>query len=215
MFTGLIEDIGTLKALSRQGQAAKLTVETALPLEEIHTGDSIAVNGACLTVETVESAHRCLVFHTLSETLHRTSLGNLGTGAKLNLERAMRLGDRLGGHLVSGHVDAVSTVKNVRRETDDWVVTVMLPESMQTLVIPKGSITVDGISLTIAELSGHLFTVHVIPHTWTATNLHTVEAGTPVNLEGDMIGKYVLRQTSRERKPPASLGMNNLRNAGF
>ena len=194
MFTGLIEDVGTLQSRSTLGKAGKLTVKTALPLADVRLGDSVAVNGTCLTVEGVQPRKHTLVFHTLAETLRRTNLGKVTVGGPVNLERALRLGDRLGGHLVSGHVDATAKILHIGRKGDDWVLEVELPEALAPLVVEKGSIAVDGISLTVATAGTDAFTVHLIPHTWAATHLHTAKVGQAVNLEADMVGRYLLRQ---------------------
>ena len=213
MFTGLIEDVGTLVSRQTFGDSGKLQVSTHLPLDEVRVGDSVAVNGACLTVETVLPASGCLVFHTLGETLRRTSLGDLAVGRALNLERALCLGDRLGGHLVSGHVDTTTEVREIVTRAADIVLTIALPEELRALVIPKGSIAIDGISLTIARLEATTLSVHIIPHTWEHTNLRTATRGGVVNLEADMLGKYVLRQHEVAAGPSVSMGV--LRDAGF
>lgn len=211
MFTGLIEDVGELTGRTLLGNAAKLAVRTALPVSEILVGDSIAVNGACQTVETL--AGGILHFHSLNETLNRTNLGSVPIGGKVNLERALRLGDRLGGHMVSGHVDTTAAVRRVGRVGEDIVLTVTLPESLQALVIPKGSIAINGVSLTIAELTSDSFSVRIIPHTWQKTNLPSLAPGALVNLEADLIGKYVLR--SQALAAASGLDMDDLRRAGF
>ena len=213
MFTGLIEDVGELVARRSLGRSGKLEVRTGLPLDEVCPGDSVAVNGACLTVESVDTGSRTLAFHTLAETLDRTSLGARPVGSEVNLERALRLGDRLGGHLVQGHVDATGAVLAIDRRADDLVVRIGLPESIRHLVIPKGSIAVDGISLTIADLGREWFEVRIIPHTWSATDLRSARPGDAVNLEADMLGKYVLRQ--REFASGGSVTEESLRQAGF
>jgi len=213
MFTGLIEDVGKLKARHPAGRAAKLEVETGLALGEVRVGESIAVNGACLTVEEVRPHAGVLVFHALTETLRRTNLDARSPGSLLNLERAMRLGDRLGGHLVLGHVDTTADIRGLERGADDIMLTVSLPERIRALVIPKGSIAIDGISLTIARLAPEEFTVHIIPHTWQGTNLQAAGTGDVVNLEADMVGKYILRQ--RDVAHPAGVTMEDLRRAGF
>ncbi len=214
MFTGLIEDVGRLVSRKPEGAAAKLIVETALPLTEVHVGDSVAINGACLTVETPNIGAGTLEFHTLTETLDRTNLGDLRRGAMVNLERALRLGDRMGGHLVQGHVDAVTPIVSVEQPNRDYVVTVALPDELKPFVIPKGSVAVNGISLTIARLLDDAFTIHIIPHTWQATNLSQAAAGDPVNIETDMVGKYILRQ-QQAASATKGVTMTDLHSAGF
>lgn len=214
MFTGLIEDVGTLIQRSETGKDGKLSIKTRLPVREIAIGDSIAVNGACLTVEEKQS-DGLLNFHTLSETLKRTNLGVIPIGSAVNLERAMQLGARLGGHLVQGHVDATAEVLAITQSAADIAVSISLPESLAHLVIAKGSIAINGISLTIAHLADNQFTVHIIPHTWEMTNLRDAQAGAPVNLEADMIGKYVLRQKDVKVPAPPNVTMDDLRDAGW
>lgn len=213
MFTGLIEDVGELVRLRAESQAAKLELRTALPLADVQVGDSIAVNGACLTVEAVNASAGTLVFHALTETLQRTNLAQCRQGSLLNLERALRLGDRLGGHLVLGHVDTTAAVLRIGRGADDILLAVALPAELSALLIPKGSIAVDGISLTVAELTSSEFTAHIIPHTWHATNLRAVKAGDSVNLEADMVGKYIVRRSSVAAA--AGVSMDDLARAGF
>ena len=213
MFTGLIEDVGELVARRSLGRSGKLEIRTGMPLDELDAGDSVAVNGACLTVEEADAASRRLAFHTLTETLSRTNLAERPLGSEVNLERALRLGDRLGGHLVQGHVDATGPILAIDRREDDLVVRVSLPERIRHLVIPKGSIAVDGISLTIADLGREWFEVHIIPHTWSETSLRSARPGDPVNLEADMLGKYVLRQ--RELASGGTVTEASLREAGF
>lgn len=193
MFTGIVEGTGTIVDRTRDGDAGKLRIATPLAAEMGH-GDSIAVNGCCLTVEEIDTANGVLQFHTLSQTLDKTNLGHLAVGKLVNLERPLRVGDRLGGHLVMGHVDCTAPTVAFTRERDDWVMEIELPESMRALAIDKGSIAVDGISLTIADLREASFTVHLIPVTWELTNIKEAEPGKPVNLEMDMVGKYVLRR---------------------
>jgi riboflavin synthase len=213
MFTGLIENVGVLKRRSLHGQAGALEVGTDLPLEEIHSGDSIAVNGACLTVETINLANRSLMFHTLAETLARTNLGTLPIGAALNLERALQAGARLGGHFVSGHIDITAAVTTISTASNDVVLTIKLPAELQALVIPKGSIAVNGISLTVASLASDTFSLHIIPHTWQQTNLSSLKPGDAVNLEADMVGKYILRWQNLSHS--GRVNMKTLDDAGF
>lgn len=214
MFTGLVEDIGTVTALHSAGKAAKLSVRCSLPPAAIRIGDSIAVNGACLTVEAI--GDDSLSFHSLRETLTRTNLGDCRSGSRVNLERALRVGDALGGHLVSGHVDCRSEVMRIGKDGDDFVLDVALPADMRELVIMKGSIAVNGVSLTIARLTDDSFGVSIIPHTWTHTNLQYLKAGDAVNLEFDMIGRYILRHLAlREGRSDSAVTMATLEKAGF
>lgn len=214
MFTGLIEDVGSIISRRETGKAGKLAVRTRLLLAAVDIGDSIAVNGVCLTVEEKQDPDT-LVFHTLSETLRRSNLGTAPAGAEVNLERAMCLGDRLGGHLVQGHVDGTGIIRSIRENSDDIVLTLSLPEDLHHLVIPKGSIAINGVSLTIASLAPNQFSVHIIPHTWQATNLRSAAVGDVVNLEADMIGKYVLKQTQLPASQKTSVTMKDLREAGW
>lgn len=215
MFTGLIEDVGTLLERRPLGRSAKLRVRTHLPIAEIHPGDSIAVQGACLTVETVDETGQCLTFHCLHETLARTNLAAVAPGTLVNLERALRLSDRLGGHLVAGHVDATAPILRLERHEDDIEVTVASPDSLQELLVPKGSVAVNGISLTIAALQANAFSVRIIPHTWDHTSLRGAAPGDPVNLEGDLVGKFVLRRLDLRAASSGGVTWDDLGRAGF
>jgi len=214
MFTGLIEDVGVLKDRQMAGKSGKLEVETELPLEEIELGESIAVNGACLTVEAIDKQTHVVRFHALAETLEKTNLGTVKKGAAVNLERALRVGDRLGGHIVLGHVDTTAVISAVKERAEDIMVGIELPDELRPLVISKGSITVDGISLTIADLEKNMFVVAVIPHTWSFTNLQDAVAGATVNLEADVLGKYIQRQQA-VKDGKNDITMSDLMDAGF
>lgn len=192
MFTGIVETTGTLAVRELNGESGRLEIQTELA-GDMQIGQSIAVNGACLTVETILEEQNRLRFHTLAETLHKTNLGSVPVGGPVNLERALALGDRLGGHLVTGHVDGKAKMLETRQTEEDWIIRVELPQELRALAIPKGCIAVDGMSLTIVDLGDDFFTVHIIPHTLEVTNLHAVKPGDWVNLEMDMIGKYILR----------------------
>ena len=192
MFTGIVEELGTVEAVEQQSDAVRLTVRATTALEGTDLGDSIAVNGCCLTV-----AERSAVTWTadvMAETLAKTGLGSLATGDRVNLERAATVGSRLGGHLVQGHVDAVGHV--VRRDPGEhWdVVTVSMPGELAPYLVDKGSITVDGVSLTVVEAQRDGFTVSLIPETLRRTTLGFRRPGDAVNLEADVIGKYDARQ---------------------
>ncbi len=215
MFTGLIEDKGKVVSLNRSGANWKLVIKTALPVDQICIGDSIAINGACLTVE--EISGDLLTFHTLFETLDRTSLGTVQTGGKVNMERALKLGDRLDGHIVSGHVDATSEIISIEKTSTDIIVKLKVPAGYEAQFIEKGSVAIDGISLTIASLKEDWFSVHLIPVTWDHTNLADKKAGDKVNIETDVIGKYIQRQlqVADTKKGDSAITMSTLAEAGF
>ncbi|MBC7980571.1 MAG: riboflavin synthase [Armatimonadetes bacterium] len=188
MFTGLVEALGEVVSMEILGEQARLGL--AIPFAaELSPGDSVAVNGCCLTV----AGHSAdgIYFDLLAQTLRVTSLGKLSAGSAVNLERALRVGDRLGGHFVQGHVDAVGKIISMTEEGQDHVVEVALPAEVQRLCVPKGSIAMDGISLTIAGLKAASAVFWITPHTFTHTNLKTASVGDPVNLEGDMLAKHV------------------------
>jgi riboflavin synthase len=198
MFTGIVEELGTVEALERQSDAVRLTVRATTVLEDAAPGDSISVNGCCLTVVSTGSTDGVTAdtwtADVMAETLAKTGLGSLVPGEPVNLERAVTAGTRLGGHLVQGHVDAVGHV--VRREPGEhWdVVTVSMPRELAPYLVDKGSITVDGVSLTVVEAHEDRFTVSLIPETLRRTTLGIREPWQAVNLEVDVIGKYVARQ---------------------
>jgi len=198
VFTGLIEQVGRVRQLRQGGTQVRLTVDCSFPVEEIRLGDSIAVNGSCLTV--VEFASGWFSADLSPETLQRTSLHQLAAGSPVNLERALKLSDRLGGHLVSGHVDTVGTV--LRREQDRNAVCFQIGVEPQWLryLVEKGSVAIDGISLTVNSVDAAGFSVTVIPHTLAQTTLVQCRSGSRVNIETDLLGKYVERLlTGRER----------------
>lgn len=193
MFTGIIEEVGIIKGSSHGAASARLTVGAKKVLEGTRVGDSIAVNGVCLTV--VQLTPQGFTADVMAETLSKTNLGGLMPGDRVNLERALRLGDRLGGHLVSGHIDGVGTI--TRREKHDiaTLITIRAPRAVMRYVIKKGSVAIDGISLTVVDFQDDSFQVSLIPHTAHATALGEKETGAVVNLESDLIGKYVERLT--------------------
>jgi len=213
MFTGLIQDTCRLEEISIQGKSGRLTVmaERSTPLDP---GESIAIHGVCLTLVEQKGPH--LTFDVLRETLEKTVLGNKPTGALLNLERALRMGDAIGGHLVSGHVDGTGVVKQVGMTGRDHVLLIAAPPLISE-IIPKGSVAVDGISLTVVDVdsTAGTFSVHIIPHTWQETALSTLSAGLQVNLESDLMGKYVHSAiTAADEKKPL-VTWEKLRAAGF
>src|SRR3989442_3245795 len=192
LFTGIVEGGGSVRRLDRAGGGARLTIGAGRTLEGSAVGASVAVNGACLTV--VELRADGFVFDLGPETLARTALAGLAAGARVNLERPLRLGDGLGGHLVLGHVDGVGTIEALTRVESTARVKIGLQDpELAGLLVPQGSVAVDGVSLTVAALDGSSFEVMLIPHTLEATTLGTARNGQAVNIEMDVIGKYVAR----------------------
>jgi riboflavin synthase len=191
MFTGLIEDTGRVVGFDRSGKAGLLRVKSSLPLDEIAIGDSVAVNGACLTV--TRKSDGVLTFDVSPESLSATTLGSLTSGSMVNLERAMRLGDRMGGHIVTGHIDAIGRLARSNEVSGNHVLEFTLPAENSRYLVAKGSVTINGISLTVNNVTQGGFSVNIIPHTLTATTLHTIGPGDQVNIETDIIGKYVER----------------------
>jgi riboflavin synthase len=197
MFTGLIEDVGEIKSLRLSNRAAVLTVQTKLPVRTMPLGASVAVNGACLTV--VKKARSAFTVDVSPETLERTSLDMLRAGSLVNLERPMRMQDRLGGHLVTGHVDGVGTVASIEQKGEFTFFAFRIPDRLGCLLVSKGSVAVDGISLTVNDCSRRGFCVAIIPFTLRHTNLRARRVGDKVNLETDLIGKYVQSFLSQRR----------------
>ena len=191
MFTGLVESIGRVRSLDRRGDAARLTLETPLAAV-LSLGESLAVNGCCLTVTSTDGDSAC--FDLLGETLARTNLGGLAPGARVNLERALRADGRFGGHFVQGHIDTTTEVLSAETKGADLNLIIALPEAGARYLIEKGSIAVNGVSLTVASLGEDRFGLWIIPHTLQETNLGDLRAGSPVNLEYDMLAKYAERQ---------------------
>lgn len=189
MFTGIIEEIGTVKTVQRSGNNSFIRIQAQKVLEDVNIGDSIAVNGVCLTVTFFDTT----VFQAdvMNETLNRSSLGELTTGSPVNLERAMSANGRFGGHIVSGHIDGTGVISDIRNDGIAVWYTVSADTSLLRYVVEKGSIAIDGISLTVAKVTENNFSVSVIPHTAEVTILSTKKKGSIVNLETDIIGKYV------------------------
>jgi riboflavin synthase len=187
MFTGLVEAVGTVIALENRGEQARLTLEIPFAAG-LKLGDSVAVNGCCLTVADLTTG---VSFDLLAQTLQVTSLGALAAGSRVNLERAMQIGDRFGGHFVQGHVDATGMITRLEASGQDHILGVSLPPGIHRLCVDKGSLAVDGISLTIAELKEKEAVFWITPHTWDHTHLHAARIGQAVNLEADMLAKHV------------------------
>ncbi|QGA80315.1 riboflavin synthase [Candidatus Nanohalobium constans] len=189
MFTGLVEETGKIREVRETGEGKRITVEAEEVVEDVSKGDSISVSGACLTVE--EFSDSTLDFFLAEETLDKTWFSDISEEDEVNLERSLKAGDRMGGHQVQGHVEAVAEVLEVEELEEGWNMSFGLPESMSNYVVEKGFITVEGISLTTTEVTEDSFCVTIIPETWEVTNLSEKEEGDEVNLESDPIGRYV------------------------
>ena len=214
MFTGIIEGLGTIAGVRSSGQGKRLTVQCDFELQGTRIGDSIAVNGACLTA--VQLAERRFEADVSPETLARTTLGAARTGDRVNLERALRLSDRIDGHLVAGHVDGTGVIASRQPTGNAVVVAVDVPEELTRQMILKGSVAVDGVSLTINTLDAGRFAVAVIPHTSVLTTIGFKPAGERVNIETDMIGKYVEKFLSaRAEARPAGVTLDLLARTGY
>ncbi len=211
MFTGIVQGMGRI--VSRGG--GKLVIKPDFQISDPVYGESIAVNGCCLTLESAAGGN--LTFHTLEESLKRTNLGILPVNSVVNLERALRLGDRLGGHIVQGHVDMAAEVLQCRRQSDgDFILEVALDPECARLVVEKGGIAIDGVSLTVVDAGVDSFSVRLIPVTLAETALHERVPGTLVNLEFDVVGRYILRMMSLpEEKSSPGITMETLAEAGF
>ncbi|MGN0037904.1 MAG: riboflavin synthase [Coriobacteriales bacterium] len=213
MFTGIVEELGTVKALRKGAASAVIEVEASTVLQGTKLGDSIATNGVCLTVTGLTpTSFTADVMH---ETLNRSSLGALRPGSKVNLERAMALGGRFGGHIVSGHIDGCGTIERI--EADDNAVWYTIGAEPQLLryIVEKGSVTLDGISLTVAAVDERSFKVSVIPHTREVTNLRTKSTRSTINIETDILGKYVEKLLSPAPQPQQQITLEQLAALGF
>lgn len=195
MFTGIVESIGTVRSVRRLAERCDLAIAAGLAARDAKVGDSVAVNGACLTVTQVDG--EVLTFSAVSETLERTNLGELASGSAVNLERAVRAGQRLDGHVVQGHVDGTGRVQAIDRRGDDVRLAVSCDPGFADLLVDKGSVTIDGVSLTVVNAGAAGFDVALIPHTLTGTTLGRRKVGERVNLEADVLGKYVKKFVER------------------
>lgn len=216
MFTGIIEEVGEIINITHGAKSAKLTIKGKVVTGGSAIGDSIAVNGVCLTATTISGD--IFTADVMAETMRRTALGRLKAGSKVNLERAMAADGRFGGHIVSGHIDGVGRIQSMVREDNAVWVAIEAPESILRLVIEKGSIAIDGISLTVAYVDSSSFKVSIIPHTASETTLLGKNVGDEVNLENDVIGKYVeklMNYKSDATEKKSGIDMNFLAQHGF
>ena len=215
MFTGLIEEIGILKEVRKGVKSAELSISANKVLQDIRIGDSISTNGVCLTV--IRFSNNSFAVDVMPETMRRSNLKNLKPGSKINLERALRLGDRLGGHIVSGHIDGMGLVKAIEAEDNATWVTIEAKSQIMKYIIEKGSIAIDGTSLTVAYVDDNAFKVSIIPLTRDETTLLSKKIGNEVNLECDMVGKYIERFTmfNITDNSPNEINMDFLKDNGF
>ena len=204
VFTGLVEEAGRIRSVSRAGDYQRMSVECRMVLEDAAVGDSISIDGACQTVAAVESSSFSV--YTLAESLAKTTLGSFVAGRRVNLERAVTPQTRLGGHFVQGHVDATAKVVAVRGGGVNRYLTVDLPDLLERYVVREGSIALNGVSLTIARLDRTKVTVNIIPVTWEATTLCDLREGSTVNVEVDIIGRYVAKMLGRDPDPETGAG---------
>jgi riboflavin synthase len=212
MFTGIIEELGTVKSLQKSGAGARIIISARAVTEDANEGDSIAVNGVCLTALNITKDS--FAADVSDETLQRSTIGRLRVGSSVNLERAVTPSTRLGGHIVQGHVDARGTFLEAKQSGDFWTVRIGYPPEIAAYLVFKGSVSVEGISLTVANLTDEYFEIAVIPKTWELTNLHALKSGDAVNLEADVIAKYVERILS-VREKSAGITIEKLERLGY
>jgi riboflavin synthase len=215
MFTGLIEEIGEIKSIEKAAKSARIIIKSEKVLQGIKLGDSICTNGVCLTV--TEFTNNTFSVDVMAETVRSSNLGELKSGSKVNLERALKLSDRLGGHIVSGHIDGIGTIVDLQNEENATWVSVKTTADILKYIVHKGSITIDGISLTVAYVDESIFKVSIIPHTKGETTLVIKKIGDEVNLESDMMAKYVEKLLKYGEVPmqKKSISMDFLKDNGF
>ncbi len=215
IFTGLIEEIGTVEKIDKTEKSAVITIAAKTVLDEVKLGDSICTNGVCLTVTSFSNGK--FTVDVMAETMRRSNLNDLERGSKVNLERALRLSDRLGGHMVSGHIDGVGKIEKFLEEANAVWITISADETILKYVVEKGSIAIDGVSLTVAYVDKTSFRVSIIPHTKSMTTLLSKQLGDEVNLECDVIGKYVekILGINSKASKKEDISMDFLRENGF
>lgn len=216
MFTGIVEEMGTIAGIQKGAKSAVLTIQAEKVFSDIHIGDSIALNGVCLTVTSFSG--NTYTADVMNETLRRSSLGSLTIGSKVNLERAMAANGRFGGHIVSGHIDGTGSITKVEKDDNAIWYTIAAEENLMKYIVEKGSIAIDGISLTVAKRSDMDFAISMIPHTAKETVLSQKKPGDIVNLENDIVGKYIeqlMHYEKKEEKKESRLTKEFLLQAGF
>ncbi|WP_432662368.1 riboflavin synthase [Wukongibacter baidiensis] len=216
MFTGLVEEIGIVQSVLKGAKSAKIVIKATDVLDGVKLGDSISTNGVCLTVTDFSS--NTFAVDVMAETMRRSNLNSLTSGDKVNIERALRLGDRLGGHIVSGHIDGIGIISAFDKEDNAYWITIQTSPEILRYIIHKGSIAIDGVSLTVAYVDEKSFKVSIIPHTKDVTTLLDKSMGTEVNLECDMVGKYIEKLMNFNQKvedSKSSIDMEFLKKHGF
>lgn len=215
MFTGIIEHMGTVESLKANAEGGRLTIHEPAVAGKLAVSNSIAVDGCCLTVVALDNERFSADLS--GETLRKTSIGEWKAGTRVNLEQPLTAGKEFGGHFVLGHVDTVGRVVRIESEGENWWYGVEVPESFARYIVPQGSISIDGISLTVARWSGRVAEVAIIPYTWEHTNIRAKKIGDAVNLEGDVLGKYVERylEARSAAKPASNLTIEQLVQQGF
>ncbi|MDD4879864.1 MAG: riboflavin synthase [Candidatus Omnitrophica bacterium] len=211
MFTGIIEELGVVEKVNRSSEPAVFTIKAGKILEGLKKGDSVSVNGACLTV--IAAGKNSFSVEAIRETLKKTCLGDLKEGEKVNLEGALLSGGKVSGHFVTGHVDGAGIIKSKKEEKGEILLEIKAAKDILDGIVLKGSVAVDGVSLTVAALDGDSFSVYIIPHTARATTLGSRKAGDKVNLETDMLGKYAAKYSGREK--PSNITEKFLKDKGF
>lgn len=206
MFTGLVEEIGTIQSITKSTKSARITIKASKVLEDIKIGDSIATNGVCLTATEFNSSS--FTIDVMAETMRRSNLNGLQPGDQVNLERALQLGDRLGGHIVSGHIDGVGRISSFEKEDNAVWITIDASPEILKYIVQKGSIAIDGVSLTVAYVDERVFKVSIIPHTKDVTTLLRKRAGHAVNLECDIVGKYIEKLMGAKEQAPKHQGIS-------
>ena len=197
MFTGIIEEIGSIERITHGAKSCQLKIKADKIFDDLKLGDSVSVNGVCLTACDIREPY--FTADVMAETMRRTGIGKLVNGSRVNLERAMQLGGRFGGHIVSGHIDGTGTIINMVREDNAVIITISASDEITDYIVHKGSVALDGISLTIADVKQDRFTVSIIPHTASETTLLDKKTGDMINIECDVIGKYVKKFTDNKR----------------
>ncbi len=213
MFTGLVQEIGHLRTIDKKGSFQRLQVEATSIMEFLSIGDSVAINGVCQTI--VDLGQDRFSVECVAETLARTTLSTVEIGQPVNLEPALRLSDRLGGHFVQGHIDDVGYLQTITEKNSEWSIHVSAPLPLLRYIATKGSIAIDGISLTVANVNSEGFTVSVIPHTFNNTVMRYRKVGDSVNLEVDLIARYLDQLVSKANRPDSKLTLENLRQMGY